>query len=361
MGKGEKVVVYYGMPIWHGLHTRQNYFAKSYQRIGCNVYYLCKPNSIFSSGLQKRTKENIHGINIINARNTFMPQSSLLGTLEIKLILFSELCRVWSVHNRIDLIFVRLPNTYFSFLTSLFKTVYDVVDDYSIYAKRKVHKKRVIKSHYRLHKRVFKTLFTNTQLQHNLGSNYPSIIIPNGVEFDNFNQPINADAHCVLFIGLLSNWLNWPLISRLIDSYGKDFLIIGPESNDLDKKYRDILSKGNTLGMIPQGGMRPYLAVSKVCVMPYSWSDLNSGRTPLKLYEYLATGLEVVSIGYPLFKRNQDLSGLVQFVDNDEEFLQAVSNGMNEQLSKIKMDKRKRIAKKMSWSNLFDDLVVEIG
>lgn len=361
MGKGEKVIVYYGMPSWDGLHTRQNQFAKFYQEIGHKVFYVEKPESIFKTKRFHGFKRNVNGISILSSRGTLLPQSTIFGRLELKLLLFLKLVGILSIEKSIYRLYVRLPHTIFTFLIKYYKVVYDIVDDYSVYAKRPSQRKHVIYKHKLLAELAFKVIATNELLLENVPTKKRAVVVPNGVHIENFDFVLDRNSKGILFLGLLSNWLNWGLIQKMIEEYGSNFMIVGPVSDDLKSIYKDVLKGANWLGVVAQDSLEEIVGSTKVCVMPYAWEDIGSARTPLKLYEYLATGRDIVCIPYPNYIRDTSLSGLIHFVSTDEEFLEKIRFSLNESIRDSIFSKRKTVALRMNWRGLFEKMVTFVN
>lgn len=356
MGKRKEVIVYYGMPSWESLHTRQNYFARIYRDTGSVVYYVVKPESLFKGTQSHGFRRNLNGIHVLSPRGTFFPQSTIFGRLELKLLLLLQLLRIYREEKRIYRMYVRLPHTIFSFLIKHFTIVYDIVDDYTIYAKRKSQKSYVRYKHKILSERADKLIVTNEILLNIIPRGKKATIIPNGVDMKNFDFKIDKNSEGILFLGLLSNWLNWTLIQEIITEHGRKFMIVGPISDDLRSEYKEILTNANWFGSVPQNSLEQIIVSTRVCVMPYSWDDIKSGRTPLKLYEYMATGRDIICVPYPNYIKEDSLKGLVHFVNTNQEFLRMISFCLDGPIEDSKIVQRKTIASSMQWTTLFSKM-----
>ena len=112
------------------------------------------------------------------------------------------------------------------------------------------------------------------------------------------------------------------------------------------------------LGKQPYSKLPNYLAGFDVCVNPFVLGKLADSVSPIKLYEYLASGKPVVSV---------DMSAAQQFVDvipltrTQEEFLVAIENVLAERDNGKFAERaaaRQAAAADSSWSLRFDQIQV---
>ena len=104
------------------------------------------------------------------------------------------------------------------------------------------------------------------------------------------------------FFGLVADWIDLPLLRSLaLARPDWSLAIIGKANTDID------LLRG--VANIHLIGHRPYAALPAYCkgidvgVIPFVWNDLTIRANPLKLREYLAAGLPVVSTPLPEVRR----------------------------------------------------------
>lgn len=356
-----KNILFLGMPVWDGVWTRQNHFALRFSKNGYNVIYHEHQDSIYSKIKAKKfdflfKKKRIDSLKIIS----FIPPIFGFGYKKFLLIINSIFTGIqlffYLIFNNSypDIVIIRLP--YFIYIYKFFfsksKLIYDVVDDYSFYSKSISQKKFTNNLHEFTIKSSFLVNIVSEKFYQEIDldlGNYSNI--PNGVETSFFETTHNGCIrNKICFIGYLSPWLNYPLITEIAKKYKKNFVIIGPVNENLENKIKNILKIADYRGFVKQSDLKEHIKDIQVFVMPYSFSDKLSKRSPLKLYEYLSTGMPVVSIDYSFLKKYKNL---IYLSENDNKFLENIELALLENCQ-TKRIKRTDIAKNFSWDILFD-------
>jgi glycosyltransferase involved in cell wall biosynthesis len=136
-------------------------------------------------------------------------------------------------------------------------------------------------------------------------------LIPNGVDVEHFGRAARAGAAVpaelarlprpvIGFIGWIQYWVDFDLIAYAARQRpGWSFVLIGPVE-PLARVDR-VRGLGNVhfLGRQPYARMPDYVAGFDVCMNPYVMDEVAESVSPLKLYEYLASGKPVVSVDMP--------------------------------------------------------------
>lgn len=147
-------------------------------------------------------------------------------------------------------------------------------------------------------------------LTERLRDRYKNVVeLPNGVDFEHFSaqRPVPADlagipGQRILYVGALEYWFDAELLAecarRLPDA---SFVIIGPQASDLS--VLDDVANIHLLGPRPYAELPAYLQHCDVGVVPFARDDLVDSIHPIKVYEYLATGLPVVAIRWAELER----------------------------------------------------------
>jgi glycosyltransferase involved in cell wall biosynthesis len=95
--------------------------------------------------------------------------------------------------------------------------------------------------------------------------------------------------------------------------------MVGPVSLDVGRLKR--LQNIHFLGRKPFDILPGYLAWSDIAINPYKIGDVAANCSPLKLYEYLAAGLPIVST---TMAEASAFPGLIRTADTCDEFLQHI-------------------------------------
>jgi glycosyltransferase involved in cell wall biosynthesis len=189
-------------------------------------------------------------------------------------------------------------------------------------------------------------------------------LLSHGVDFTHVSsapqQSASLQCHCnrpiVGFFGALSPWLDFELICDLARSRPEwSFVLIGPA--DVDISRLAALPNLFLPGKIPYDKLPAYAASFDVALIPFLVNDLTVSVNPLKLMEYLACGLPVVSTRLPEVARYGDF---VYLADTAVEFGAAISQALAEDSEALR-EKRRTLARGHSWDAVAEVLSSEIA
>lgn len=158
------------------------------------------------------------------------------------------------------------------------------------------------------------------------------IFSPHGVDVDHFrktqgpriaiSEEIQKSGPIIGFMGsLVHDSVDLKLIERLAAKRPDwTFLLLGRQSSDVSalKAQRNVL----LIPSKPYEELPGWLQLFDVGLMPFLVNDLTRDLNPIKLREYLASGIPVVSTPLPAV---QDYKDVVTFALTDEEWLAAIS------------------------------------
>lgn len=156
--------------------------------------------------------------------------------------------------------------------------------------------------------------------------------------------------HTIFAGNLTSQKVDFPLMRRLVESERSVHLhLVGPvgEGGGLppDIAWFQAHPRVELHGVLEPEALGQLLGACTVGLIPYIQSPYTDGVFPLKVYEYLAAGLAVVSTDLPALSRVSE----VDVCANEDSFLKAV-------LSRIRSDdpraraERVAVARKHSWA-----------
>lgn len=161
-------------------------------------------------------------------------------------------------------------------------------------------------------------VYLKKRLEHN--TNRLVHLIPNAYDdilFNphvHYNRPIDLpDGPIIGYVGALwGSWFDIQLIIKLASKYSNCNIVLIGEYNG---QYDSLVPLNvHFIGLKPQHKLPVYLSHFKLGLIPFKVNKVTFGVNPLKVYEYLAMGLPVVSTNMPEL---QDMPNV--FIAKDEE------------------------------------------
>jgi glycosyltransferase involved in cell wall biosynthesis len=160
--------------------------------------------------------------------------------------------------------------------------------------------------------------------------------VPHGVDFEHFAEALNPGPlpddlagipePRVGFFGLIHEWVDTDLIGRLADVLPYSFVVIGSAKTDL----ADLKRRKNVfvLGRKPYAELPQYSRGFHAAIVPFRMTDLTHSVNPIKLREYAAAGLPVVSSPLPEVRKCADIATCADTFDEWVDALrEAVTRG----------------------------------
>lgn len=121
------------------------------------------------------------------------------------------------------------------------------------------------------------------------------------------------------FFGLVADWVDVDLMAKVAERYPNGSLVIlGKVTTDVSALQR--LPNVHLLGRKPYEDLPAYCKGFDVALMPFRINELTLNANPLKVREYLAAGLPVVSTAIP----EVEVLGQCRIGRDDDEFLREV-------------------------------------
>ncbi|MDA4892383.1 glycosyltransferase [Streptomyces sp. MS2A] len=149
---------------------------------------------------------------------------------------------------------------------------------------------------------------TSDEVLRSLGApRVPALVLENGVELGRFASPAGEQrprsARCV-YVGALDDRFDWDQVAAWARQHPDvPFLIAGPNPRPPSALPANV----EALGAVTYTDVPALLHSARVGLLPLSDDPLNAGRSPMKLYEYLAAGLSVVARETPGIRGRSDL------------------------------------------------------
>jgi glycosyltransferase involved in cell wall biosynthesis len=142
--------------------------------------------------------------------------------------------------------------------------------------------------------------------------------LPNGVDFELFNAPevtipddlAQIPAPRVLYVGAIHHWFDFELLAFLTERLADySFVLVGPTLGpaSVAENVQRLARRENVyaLGARPFLGVRRYMRFSDVGLVPFVPNELTHKISPIKMFEYFASGLPVVAPRLDEIERSQ--------------------------------------------------------
>lgn len=259
--------------------------------------------------------------------------------------------------DNVDILWLTNPKYYY--LTKIIKynkLIYRCADDLSSF-------NRACKTMSYFEKRIIKKADLVFVTAHNLIKKKQClrkdlIYLPNGVELGNFIRKKyiipkkfqnNKRKKCI-YVGAIDHWFDLNLLKYCAERLNQiDFYLIGPYKIDLIslKSCENI----HILGKIDYKQIPNYLYYSDVGIIPFKVNNLTDSITPIKLYEYMSVGLNVVSTN---FKEMKYIISPAYVAKSYDEFYKNIVKAI-ESKNKNK-ENNVKFAKENTWEKRFEKI-----
>lgn len=162
--------------------------------------------------------------------------------------------------------------------------------------------------------------------------NGTAVMIPNGANYERFSAAA-GDLPCpddlaalkppvFLFIGALQGCIEYDYVEYAAKQKPEwSFAFIGAEKPGVDLSALRALPNVHFLGLKPNEALPAYIKHSAACLNLFADNELSRDVSPLKFYEYLATGRPVVSTPQP--EQVLQYEGLIRIARSADEFVAA--------------------------------------
>ena len=166
--------------------------------------------------------------------------------------------------------------------------------------------------------------------------NEHTVIVRHGVDFDHFRKALDPQTvipediarlprPVIGFFGLIADWVDLELMALVARRFPHGSLVLlGKATTDM--KVLEEVANIHLLGRKPYEALPAYCKGFDVALMPFRINELTLNANPLKVREYLAAGLPVVSTAIP----EVEVLGLCRIGHDRESFVREVENALTD-------------------------------
>jgi GT2 family glycosyltransferase len=172
--------------------------------------------------------------------------------------------------------------------------------------------------------------------------------IPAEVHRDQGGRPILG------YFGAIAEWMDLDLLEAVAKRFSDCLLLlIGADTVNARAKLSSLPNVRFT-GEIPYHELPGYLHGFDVCLFPFKVIPLTIATNPVKIYEYLSAGKQVVAIDLPEMSQ---FEGLVEVANGQDEFLQCIEKALRGRQSVGEVERRQAFARGQTWTHRAVDLL----
>ena len=191
-----------------------------------------------------------------------------------------------------------------------------------------------------------------------------AVIIRHGVDFDHFRKALdpgtvvppeiaNLPRPVIGFFGLIADWVDLDLMAHVARQFPQGSLVLLGKSTT-DMSALEGIPNVHILGRKTYESLPAYCKGFDVALMPFRINELTLNANPLKVREYLAAGLPVVSTAIP----EVEVLGLCRIGRDRESFVDEVNEALRNPGPSVA---RSEAIKSESWEARVDEIRVHLA
>jgi len=155
----------------------------------------------------------------------------------------------------------------------------------------------------------------------------------------------------VIYVGTIASWFDFGLLETLLRTIPEfEFVLVGPAHPEVTLRLTGMHDFANlhVLGKRTHTSIPAYLTASTVGIIPFTRNRLTEGVNPVKLYEYAAAGLPMVTTAF-----SDDLGRFrdIAFIsDTPEEFCAQVKLAVDRSHDAVHAARLRQFARENDWT-----------
>lgn len=215
--------------------------------------------------------------------------------------------------------------------------VYHCVDEFSAFSD--TNGKHIAELEERLLRKADLVITSAERLRENKAKVNPNtVLVRHGVDYQHFVKACDPATKIpediaklpkpvIGFFGLMADWVDQEAIIATAKAHPEgSVVIIGKVAPDCDVSAMKAVPNIHFLGRQPYASLPGYCRAFDVALMPFTVNELTLNANPLKVREYLAAGLPVVSTDIPEVRK----VGLCKLATSTEDFVRKVDECLAE-------------------------------
>jgi len=176
------------------------------------------------------------------------------------------------------------------------------------------------------------------------------VYLPNACNYQHFENPTRNETSQIVigYFGAIASWFDFELILKLSESFEDCRIkLIGQDYDGSVSKY-DLNSRSNIELLPPIDYTRlPSEARFDIGILPFRVNLITLATSPIKIFEYLAMGLPVVSVDLP---ECREIPGVL-IAKNHVEFVEQTGIAIKQLNNLNFFESRQKFAKSQTWAD----------
>jgi glycosyltransferase involved in cell wall biosynthesis len=244
--------------------------------------------------------------------------------------------------------------------------VYHCVDEFSAFSD--TNGRHIAEMEEQLLKRADVVITSAERLRENKAKVNPrTVLVRHGVDFHHFAKACdpatvvpadiaNLPRPILGFFGLVADWVDMEAIAAAARAHPEgSVVVIGKVAPDADASVLKAEPNIHMLGRKAYADLPGYCKAFDVALMPFRVNELTLNANPLKVREYLAAGLPVVSSDIPEVRK----VGLCKLATSTEDFVRKVDECLAEGAGPSR-ERAERIRHE-SWEAKVEEIRTHVG
>ncbi|WP_424682119.1 glycosyltransferase [Frateuria sp. YIM B11624] len=187
-----------------------------------------------------------------------------------------------------------------------------------------------------------------------------TLIVRNACEYDHFATPADPcfrderGRKVIGYYGAIAEWFDVDLLEAVARRFPDCLvLMVGNDTVGAGKRLGH-LDNVRFTGEVPYDRLPFFLTGFDVCLLPFQVIPLTLATNPVKVYEYLSAGKDVVAIDLPEMAQ---FHGLVRTASDHAGFIRQLAEALAAAPDAELVARRRQFASEQTWSHRVKDLV----